>query len=460
MAASRPASPSVLLIIADDWSPIAGCYGNRVIQTPHIDALARRGVVFDRAFCTTPSCAASRANLLTGLYSHTHGQYGHCHGGHGFRTHEHVTSLPTVLRKADIRSGLIGKQHVAPLSVYPFDTLAQGKTQSVNHLVEGVDGFLNDAGDRPFYLHVAPTYPHRVGYAFGAEHHRDEFPAFHYAPGDVTVPDWLPDLPEVRQDLAHYYEAVSRYDHCVGQVLAALDRSGRADDTLVLVMTDHGMPFPGAKASSFEAGHHCPLIVAPPKGALPRHGPRCNALVNWTDIMPTVLDWLTVPREHWPKALAGRSFLPVLGEAEPNGWDETYYAHCFHEVTNYFPYRVLRGRRYKFVQHLAAELPMPLPADLFRSPTWTAVREQDVTQLGGRTRDLTLHRPAEALYDLQTDPLETRNVLDEPELRSVADAMRDKLIDFRMRTADPWLEVDYQRGRVTQEQRNRSRVRA
>lgn len=461
MAASRPASPSILLIIADDWSPIAGCYGSRVIRTPHIDALAHRGVVFDRAFCTTPSCAASRANLLTGLYAHTHGQYGHCHGIHGFRTHEHVTSLPAVLRKAGVRSGLIGKQHIAPLSVYPFDTFAAADaTMSPRRLVEATETFLAEAGDRPFYLHVAPTYPHRVGYGFGAELHRDEFPALDYHGGDVDVPDWLPDIPEARQDLAHYYEGVSRYDHCVGRILAALERSGRADDTLVLVMSDHGMPFPGAKASSFEAGHHCPLIVAPPRGALPGRGSRCAALVNWTDVMPTVLDWLTVPHEHWPKALAGRSFLPVLGEAEPNGWDETYYAHCFHEVTNYFPYRVLRGRRYKYVQHLASDAAMPLPADLFRSPTWTAVREQDITQLGRRSRDATLHRPAEALYDLHDDPLETRDLIDDPALSTIADAMRGKLMDFRLRTADPWLQVDFQSGRVTQEQLNRSRVRA
>ncbi len=458
MPASSSTAPSVLLIIADDWSPIAGCYGNRVIQTPHIDALARRGVVFDHAFCTTPSCAASRANLLTGLYAHTHGQYGHSHDIHGFRTHEWVTSLPAVLRQAGVRSGLIGKQHIAPLAVYPFDVFAAADaTMSIRRLTDAVEGFLEETGDQPFYLQVAPTYPHRVGYAYGADLHHDEFPAFNYHPGDVDVPDWLPDLPEVRQDLAHYYEAISRWDHCVGRVLGALEGSGRADDTLVVVMSDHGMPFPGAKASSFEAGHHCPLIVAPP-GAVERTPMRSQALVNWTDLMPTVLDHLDVDRNLWPRRLAGRSFLSVLDESEPGGWHETYYAHCFHEVTNYFPYRVLRGRRYKFVQHLASDAPMPLPADLFRSPTWTAVREQEVAILGRRSYDVTLHRPAEALYDLQADPLETHNHLDDPALRHVADAMRGKLMDLRIHTADPWLEDDFHRGRVTQEQLSRARA--
>ena len=85
---------NVLFIIADDWSPIAGCYGNNKIKTPRIDSLAEKGVVFDHAFCTSPSCAVSRASILTGQHSHTHGQYGHCHGIHGFRTSESMTSTP------------------------------------------------------------------------------------------------------------------------------------------------------------------------------------------------------------------------------------------------------------------------------------------------------------------------------------------------------------------------------
>ena len=105
---------NVMFVIADDWSRIAKCYGNDVIRTPNIDAFAERGVVFDHAFCTSPSCAVSRACILTGQHSHTHGQYGHCHGIHGFRTHEYMQSVPKIPESTRIRYGMYRKEACRP----------------------------------------------------------------------------------------------------------------------------------------------------------------------------------------------------------------------------------------------------------------------------------------------------------------------------------------------------------
>lgn len=439
--ASPASRRSVLLIIADDWSP-AGCYGNPVIHTPHIDALAARGTAFDRAYCTTPSCAASRASLLTGLHSHTHGQYGHTHSIHHFSTLPGIRSVPAVLKDAGIRTGVFGKRHLAPDAAYPFDTVTPDAAGwSKRELAEHVGAFLRECTGAPFYAHVAPLYPHRVGAAFGCDRLREEFEDVTYDPRDVAVPAFLPDLPEVRQDLANYYQAVTRYDQCVGAVLEALERSGRADDTLVLVLTDHGMPFPGAKASPFDAGHHCPLIVTRPDQS--RRGIRNDAVLNWLDLTPTIYDWLDVPQKLRPN-IVGRSLLPILEEEHPAGWDETFLSHTFHEVTNYFPYRILRARQYKYIRCIAHQLPMPLPEH--RSPTWHAVREHGLTQLGQRSIQRLLHHPPEGLYDTDADPLENHNLIDHPDLQDLAAEMRDKVLRFRVATRDPWLEVDLQAG--------------
>ena len=125
---------------------------------------------------------------------------------------------------------------------------------------------------------------------------------------------------------------------------------------------------------------------------------------------------------------------------------ETYFSHCFHEVTNYYPYRVLRARRYKYVRNLAYQLETPLPSDLFRSISWTAVRNDNVQQLGERQRAGFLQQSREVLFDMQNDPAEAQNLIDVPELQDIANEMRRKVIEFRQKTADPWLEQSFQEG--------------
>ena len=441
---------SVLFLIADDWSRIAKCYGDNFVQTPNIDRLAEQGVVFDYAFCTSPSCAVSRACILTGQHSHTHGQYGHCHGIHGFRTHDHMQSIPKILKMKGFATGCIGKKHVEPPSVYPFDYEPSVNSRSPEDISDATGQFLANAKDQPFYLHIGSGYPHRSGNSYGNEKIYAGIQPIGYDPDLVPVPNFLPDNPNTRADLSEYYESISRWDQVVGSVLNVLKKSGRASETLVFVTTDHAMPFPGAKASSFDSGHHCPLVVYSP--IQQNRGIHNQALVNWVDYCPTILDWCGVSYPENALPLAGRSFLPILDDNSlPIGnseWEETYYSHCFHEVTNYYPYRVLRGRRYKYVRNLAHSLETPLPSDLFRSITWTAVRDENIDQLGERTLQSFLYQSREAVFDMINDPAESKNLIAEPNLAEKIEQMRQKVIDFRYRTKDPWLEQSFQEGEI------------
>ena len=435
---------SVLLLVADDWSRVAGFLGDPLVRTPHLDAFRDTATHFENAFCTSPSCAASRANLLTGLYSHQHGQYGHCHAPHGFRTHRDVRSLPAVLNDAGVRTGLLGKDHVAPREVYPFQTYDTSATWDNGALAAHAADFYRGVGDAPFYLHVGSNYPHRTDGDFrrevGAEPAGGDVT---YAPQEVVVPPWLPDCDAVRRDLADYYAFVTRFDDFVGGMLRALEASGRADDTLVVVTSDHGLPFPAAKASPFEAGHHCPLLVRDPIRAT---AATSDALVNWTDLMPTLLDWFGVAYDDPKRELTGRSLLPEMGRDHAPDWGRTYYSHAFHEITNYFPYRAVRDRRWKYVKIYAHALPMPLPTDLFDSRSWQAMTRDG--EPCARPLARVRHHPEEALYDLDADPLEAANLLDAPEHAGRAAEMRAACLDLQARTRDPWLELDYQRGRI------------
>ena len=441
---------NILFLMADDWSPIAQCYGDTAAHTPNVDRLAQQGTVFDHAFCASPSCAVSRATIFTGQHSHTHGQYGHSHGVNGFSIHDWMPSTPKLLRNAGYATGLIGKKHAKPHDVVPFEYEVPTGTErlgdrSPNGFEREVGQFIDWAGDRPFFCHVGIIDPHRGGDETQFDNskvHDGEEPVY-YDPADVPVPGFLPDVPEVRRDLAEYYRAVARFDQTVGACVRALEQSGRADDTLIVITSDHGMPFPGAKASSFDSGHHCPLIVISPDQQ--QRGIHSDALVDWTCFMPTLLDWAGVEA---PDNLPGKSMLPILDETSPDGWGEAFFSHNFHEVTNYYPYRVLREHRYKYVRNLAYEVPTPLPSDLYRSRSWQAVLAQDIQMLGQRPRDHFLHQPAEALYDMQQDPHETTNLIDDPSLRDTAERMRQRVIDFRYDTQDPWLQLSFQRGEV------------
>ncbi|MEM6312694.1 MAG: sulfatase-like hydrolase/transferase, partial [Planctomycetota bacterium] len=353
---------SVLMLIADDWSPIAGCYGDTLARTPNIDKFAESATVFDHAYCTSPSCAASRANLLTGLYSHTHGQYGHSHFPFGFTTHPHVQTLPAVLKAAGGFSGLGGKNHTAPRDLYPYD-LFVGNGWLTDRIAQTTAESLRRGAGKPTFVMGASLFPHRAKI-------RDLDNDF-YLPddawrpdlADVAVPDWLPDAPAVRDDLAAYYGAIERFDHFVGANLAALEASGRAEQTLVILLSDHGLPFPFAKASSFEAGLHCPLLIRRPGG----QGQHTDALANWCDVTRTVYDWLglTVPEGVWfedrPKpeqpALPGRSLHPLLEpDADAADWHTTHFSHTCHETNNHYPFRgcINRhgNRRLKYVEHV------------------------------------------------------------------------------------------------------------
>lgn len=144
----------------------------------------------------------------------------------------------------------------------------------------------------------------------------------------MTVPYFLSDKPDVRRELAEYYQSISRLDQGVGFVLDALKETKHAEDTLVLFVSDNGPPFPGAKTTLYDSGIHLPLIVSSP--AQKQRDLTNNAMVSWIDILPTILDWTGVAA---PPALTGRSVLPILEEEKPKGWDVVYGSHQCHEVT-------------------------------------------------------------------------------------------------------------------------------
>jgi N-sulfoglucosamine sulfohydrolase len=475
---------NIVLVVSDDHSPDMGCYGNPVVRTPHLDALAAEGTRFVNAFCTTASCSASRSVILSGLHNHANGQYGHQHHFHKFSSYDNLVSLPVYLAHAGYRTARCGKYHVAPEPVYQFETVIPGPTRNGYVMAENCRKFIGEESDKPFFLYFCVSDPHRGGGVakelphqpdrFGNPAPGNSYPGIDevvYDPAEVIVHGFLPDTPSCRAELAQYYQSISRIDQGVGRLIQVLKDEGVWDNTLLIYISDHGIAMPGAKTTLYDGGMHSPLLVRHPGGQ--GRGVVHHAMVSWVDLTPTILDFARVldastgrvtqevldrippnrtrtdpqtTRDTDRGDMHGRSFLPILDQPDAEGWDTVYASHTFHEIQMYYPMRVVRERRWKLIWNIAHPLPFPFASDLWAAPTWQAqwARGPDAP-FGQKTVATYVHRPAFELYDIQDDPYEGNNLADDPQHAEQLERLKNRLKEFQRTTNDPWImKWDYE----------------
>lgn len=433
------APKNVLLLVSDNqtWFDV-GCYGHPLVQTPNIDALAAKGVRFREAFATTASCGPSRAVIYTGLLTHANGQYAHPHREHNQQLREDVVSVFEMLKGNGYRTGLIGKAHIKPVEKYPIDFEPRVRNRDVVDMSEKAGAFINStAADEPFFLVMSYHDPHptsRDGAGWGIVHDTPGHKAVTYDPADVPVPGFLPDTPAVRESLAGYFQQISRLDDGIGRVIAELEKSGRADDTLVIFTSDHGTSEPGAMATHYEPGVRVPFVVW--HAGLEHAGSVHEGLVAFTDLTPTILDWTETSFKTYP--LHGRSLLPILDNAKAEGWDRVVLSHVGHDVYAHYPMRTLRERRWKLIWNILPGQEYPLPIDTFERHLWAGTRTSGEAMIGPRTVEQFLNRPRLELYDLAADPWEIHNLADGAE-RERAERMAQELVGVLQTQKDPWL---------------------
>lgn len=430
-------TPNVLLITTDDMGLQAGCYGDPLAVTSNLDSLAAQGVLFERGYTTHASCSPARASLLTGMYPHQNGQIGLAGQRPEYRVKDGTPTLPTLLRNAGYKTGILGKLHISPAEAFPFDFSwpgdAQAKaTRQVKTVATKAAEFLDGpAKDKPFFLYVNYFDPHRP---FDQDAHQTEgLPEKPYAPDEVNSLAYLGmDGKPARAEAAAYYNGIRRMDTGLGLLFDVLKERGLWDDTLVIFVSDNGPPFTRAKTSVYEAGTHVPFIVRWP--AVSKAGTRTEAFASFVDVMPTILDAAGIT----PPKMAGRSLRPVLPGRTPGDWPEFLFTeHTSHARGHFFPRRAVRDDRYKLIHNLLPGRPNPVPYEEATRPG----RGDNVVDPAFETAYRTMEKPPKwELYDLVSDPFELTNLAANPENRTILERLQTALREWQKQTDDPLLD--------------------
>lgn len=410
-------SPNILMFVADDagWRD-SGIYANEAIQTPNIDNLGENGLLFEQAFLTTPQCSPSRISILTGRYPHATGAEDlHMPLPEGTRI------LPGYLSDRGYFTGHMKKTHYGPNADAQFDWYSE-------ELSEAFPDFLVESGEDPFFLWVGFSDPHRP---------YQDAPVRH-SPEEVKVPPYLADTRETREDLARYYDEISRMDGQIGRFMEILEQRDQVNNTLVIFLSDNGAPFPRAKGTVYDAGVRTPLIFSWPDHI--EAGSRYEGLTSVIDLAPTLLELSGIPV---PDSMQGKSILGVLSDQTLPGRTYVYSERNWHDTDEHI--RSLRTERFRLVQNAYVELPHGTPADIGGSPSFRSLIEgkKKGTLTHAQSRLFEVPRPRIELYDLQEDPWEVNNAAASPEHWETARELAQQLNDWRKETGDfpPHLRV-------------------
>lgn len=410
--AATAGRPNFIIVIGDDISQEDfGCYGHPYIHTPNVDKLAGDGIRFDAAFLTASSCSPSRNSILSGMYPHnTRAQHLH------LPLPGDTITIAKLFQQAGYHTVSAGKYHSGDFIKPHFDTIVGGKPSGSEYWLEVLQ---DRPKDKPFFMWLASSDAHRGWSA-------QDIPHPHTA-DDVLIPPFLLDTPAAREDFAQYYNEISRLDSNLGRIREELDRQGVADNTMIIFMADNGRPYPRCKNSNYDSGMKTPFVVYFPPITDANRGKSSASLVSAVDIAPTLMDIAGIAS---PDTFQGVSFRPVMEDPRTIVRDRVFSEKNWHDFAAHE--RSVRTGDYLYIRN--------------SFPQWELVPAADCWQ-GGYPEILELfnagnlpqgfdwvgdRRPAELLFEVRKDPLQMKNLSDNPEYANILDSMRAKL--------DQWIE--------------------
>ncbi len=428
--------PNIVVMIADDLTyHDLGCWGNKDVKTPNLDRLAAQGMRLTGCYSPAPVCSPMRQALYTGLFPIKSGAY----PNHAIVKPE-VKSLPHYLQPLGYRVGLVGKRHFGPAQNFPFE-YPERATNALQDEDEGTDSetalnyhaaeqFIDRNKDQPYCLVVAAHEPHSPW---------NKGDASVYQPARLTLPPYLVDTPATRRALARYYGEVTYLDQQVGRVMEAVERSGQADNTLLIFLSEQGSSMPHGKWTLYDVGIRSATIARWP--AKIKAGTTSDALCQYVDFLPTFIE---MAGGQAVAGLDGRSVLDLLTGKSKQGREFVFAEETSRGIIagpEAYGIRAVADKRWKYILNLNADATFKnteVNGQVFQS--WI---RKGATDAFAREQVLRYqHRPAVELYDLQNDPYELINIAAQPAQKSNLARLRAAL--------DAWMQQQGDQGVKTE----------
>ncbi len=447
----RKSPPNILIVTADDLAyNSVGAFGCRLPGiTPNIDRLSEQGIRFKHAHVNTPVCQPCRQSWLTGRFPHNN-------GAEGFEPIENdVPTLPELLKSLGYMNGILGKEiHHQPVERFFWDFIPfrteidsvwrKGHSRDPDLFYRYSAKFFKDAkeGKKPFFLIANSHDPHRpfVGSHNDSLTWGEHMPPVtrQFTPEEIEILGYLPDIKQVRKELAQYYGSVYRCDQNIGGVLKALGESGLEKNTLVIFLSDHGAAFPFSKAQCYLNSSKTPLIIKWPDRILPGSVDSTH-FVTGIDLMPTLLEIAGVPE---PPGLDGRSFLPLLHfETQEN---REYAYSSFYQIFARirYPMRCVQNKDFGYIYNFWSDQQLEIRGDATGGLTWRAMVKAAETdpEIAARVA-LFKYRVPEEFYNFKDDPDGLVNLAGDPTYESELEKFREQMLVMMKRYGDPAYEA-------------------
>lgn len=417
--AQKNSRPNIVIFIADDlgWEDIAP-YGHQVIKTPNIDRVRNNGCRYDKVFLTASSSSPSRCSIMTAMYPHsTDAETLH----KPLPATAEVVAAP--LKEAGYYTASVGKWHLGPNVKKQFDYVLDCNQRRRNKTGnDWIDIISKCPKDQPFFLWAGSNDPHRP---------YSDLIDIIYKPEDVVIPPYYPDTKEMRQDLADYYNAVARFDKHVGMALDEMERQGLMENTMIVVMSDNGRPFPQCKTRTNHQGMRTPFIISYP--GVVKAGTTSKALISSIDLMPTVLD---IAGTSYSKKVDGISFKKILSNPKASFRKYAFAEHNWHDYMAYE--RAVYSERYIYTLNYLPDLPGTPPLDALRGAGYQSILKLwKAGKLAPEFSDCILApRPAVELFDYVSDKNCMHNIASEEKYREIRATLKRQLDKHAKETSD------------------------